>query len=199
MIYAIIIFVTIINIFNISLIASNNVEQVKKEKVLLVTYSLVECAYMIFSIFLMDYTPASMVLIISFIIIWLLSKAYILTVNMKFDNIKWEGICDMQENDMTDINQVEVLNDEAEEINVVTEVSPDKLDFIENNEVNEVKEEIDDVEKNIIDEKEEVLTPNSLHTMLDILSTNEVKERQERQTRRRSLALKISKINNDDK
>ena len=90
MIYIIFAITAIINIFNILLISNNSIIQSKKEKVLLATYSIAELVYILFILTTIQYTAANTVVVLSFVIIWLLSKSYILVINMNFDDNKEE-------------------------------------------------------------------------------------------------------------
>lgn len=195
MIYIILTIVTIINIFNIVLIANNNLTQNKKEKMLLATYSLAELIYILFLLTLSEYNAGNIVFILSVIIIWLLSKAYILTVNMYFDDI--EEVITMEngfEKEM-DTNE-EGVN---EEIEVITEVPEEKVQVEENN-IEEEKIETETIALSDLVEsaKEKIFTPNSLHDLVDIIESAKINKEEEIRSRRRSLALRASKMMHEE-
>lgn len=195
MIYIILTIVTIINIFNIGLIANNSLNQNKKEKMLLATYSLAEVIYILFLLTLIEYTAKNIVFILSFIIIWLLSKAYILTVNMNFDDNSEEVIS--MENDFEkemDTNE-EGVN---EEIEVITEVPEEKVQVEDNNIEEDVKEEKIELSDLVENAKEKIFTPNSLHDLADIIESAKINKEEEIRRRRRSLALRASRIINTE-
>lgn len=204
MIYIIFAVISIINIFNISLIANNKINTGTREKVLLGTYSIAELIYIIFILTLVEYTPANTVVVLGVVIIWLLSKAYILTVNMKFEDLEWEGIIGMNESNInSDENEMinsDELNQKIEETEVVSEVEPEKLETLEIEKIQyePVKEDneinfIDLIEKNSVDGSNDPLNLNYLH---ELESSQNINRDQEKRIKRRNLALKISKINN---
>ena len=222
MIYIIFTMAIIINVFNILVIANNNIEQNIKEKTLLVTYSTAELIYIIFILSLIEYTAASTVFVISFISVWLLAKSYICVINMNFkdngdeiirmDNknelneisYKQEFIENTVEDNLEEVGAVlEVADNEVENVEVIHEVPADKVvhEVSENN-----VEDIDVVE--VVDEKIElsdlfedsqvnVETPAALYDLDNIVESAKINKEEERRIRRRSLALRVSKMINN--
>ena len=198
MIYIIFTITAIINIFNILLISNNNIIQNKKEKVLLATYSIAELVYILFILTTIPYTAVNIVIVLSFVIIWLLSKSYILVVNMNFEDNEEEVI-----NMENGINEVvtnekfveEVMNEETE---VISQIPEDKVQLEDNNIGEEVeiteKIELSDLVENA---QEKIFTPTSLHDLADIVESANINKEEETRRRRRSLALRASKMMNE--
>ena len=198
MIYIIFTITAIINIFNILLISNNNIIQNKKEKVLLATYSIAELVYILFILTTIPYTAVNIVIVLSFVIIWLLSKSYILVVNMNFEDNEEEVI-----NMENGINEVvtnekfveEVMNEETE---VISQIPEDKVQLEDNNIGEEVeiteKIELSDLVENA---QEKIFTPTSLHDLADIVESANINKEEETRRRRRSLVLRTSKMMNE--
>lgn len=182
MIYIVFTVTTIINIFNIVLIANNKITQELREKVLLITYTIAELFYIQYILFSINYTAVNTILVISFLSIWLLSKSYILLININFDEINVKG-CSFMENDKLDKNVNELENNtESEEI--LNEGAAENL----------LEIELPDIVESSININNDTLAHNSLYELSDMVNDNKLKEAQEVRERRRKLALKMSKI-----
>lgn len=185
MIYIVFTVTTIINIFNIVLIANNKVTQELREKVLLITYTVAELFYIQYILFSINYTAVNTILVISFLSIWLLSKSYILLININFDEINVKG-CSFMENDKLDKNVNELENNtESEEI--LNEGAAENL-------LEPLEIELPDIVESSININNDTLAHNSLYELSDMVNDNKLKEAQEVRERRRKLALKMSKI-----
>ena len=162
MIYIILTIVTIINIFNIGLIANNNLTQNKKEKMLLATYSLAELIYILFLLTLSEYNAGNIV--------------FILKVNMYLEDI--EEVITME----NDFEKEMDKNEEGvnEEIEVITEVPEEKVQVEENN-IEEEKIETETIALSDLVEsaKEKIFTPNSLHDLVDIIESAKINKEEE--------------------
>jgi len=200
MIYMIFAITAIINIFNILLISNNNIIQDKKEKVLLVTYSIAELIYILFFLTTIQYTAVNTVIVLSFVIVWLLSKSYILVVNMNFNDN--EEVIAMENSFAKEISTKEEIIEEVlnEETEVISEVPEDKVDIVEDNNVEEENTQTEKIELSDLVEKakEKIFTPTSLHQLSDIVESAKINKEEEIRMRRRSLALRASKIMNDE-
>lgn len=207
MLYIIFTIVIIINIFNILLISNNNLIKEQKEKILLITYSISELLFLVFTINYIEFTAVNLIVVLMFVCVWLLSKAYICMINMNFENIQQEEII-MEKNNIEEILEKENINlqetlveemilDENsileetienaeninEEIEVVTEVDAEKI---------ELSDLVESAQENI-------LTPTSLHDLASIVESANINKAEEMRRRRRSLALRASKMMNEEK
>lgn len=187
MIYIIFAITAIINIFNVLLISNNSIIQNKKEKVLLATYSIAELIYILFILSTIQYTAVNTVIVLCFIIIWLLSKAYILVVNMDFSDNVEEVIA--IENEMNNNEEIEVISEVPEEKNEISNIIEDNN--IELEETKTEKIELSDLVQNA---QEKVFMPNSLQDLSDIVESANINKEEEIRRRRRSLALRASKM-----
>ena len=104
---------------------------------------------------------------------------------MNFENVEFNEDDSIELNIIQTKNDEEILSEQPEEIGeieVVSEVAPEKI------------EDANKTENNLINEQDSIFALNSLHALPDFSSMNEINL--QRQTRRRSLALKMSKFNN---
>lgn len=188
MIYIVFTLATIINIFNIVLIANNSISQGLKEKVLLITYTIAELFYIQYILFSINYTAVNTILVISFLSIWFLSKSYILIINIKFDEVDVKG-CSIMENDKLEENISEV--EENVENDNILETATDN--YVEPSEI-----ELTNIVESNINMGNNDFTPNSFYELSDMINDSNIKEAQEVRERRRKLALKMSGINKSE-
>ena len=224
MIYIIFLITSFINIFNIGIIGDNKLKQIRKEKLLLITYSVAELLFILYIFNSIEFISTNLILALSFIIIWLLSKSYICILNMNFENVDVKGWNEMEkfsdkdiivnenkvdEADLinTEVNSGSILseaifnNDESEEL--FEEPTAENKEIIDNtiseetqiiSEVDCGKLELNEIVQNNEISKENIITHNSLYDLADVIRNDELNKDEERKIRRRSLALKVSKI-----
>ena len=224
MIYIIFLITSFINIFNIGIIGDNKLKQIRKEKLLLITYSVAELLFILYIFNSIEFISTNLILALSFIIIWLLSKSYICILNMNFENVDVKGWNEMEkfsdkdiivnenkvdEADLinTEVNSGSILseaifnNDESEEL--FEEPTAENKEIIDNtiseetqiiSEVDCGKLELNEIVQNKEISKENIITHNSLYDLADVIRNDELNKDEERKIRRRSLALKVSKI-----
>ncbi len=207
MLYIIFTIVIIINIFNILLISNNNLIKEQKEKILLITYSISELLFLVFAINYIEFTAVNLIVVLAFVSVWLLSKAYICMINMNFENIQQEEII-MEKNNIEEILEKENINLQE---TLVEEMSFDENSILEEtienaeniNEEIEVVTEVDAEKIELSDlvesAQENILTPTSLPDLASIVESANINKEEEIRMRRRSLALRASKMMNEEK
>jgi hypothetical protein len=184
MIYIIFSIAIIVNIFNILMISNNNLEKTQKEKVLLVTYSISELLFLLFVVSFIEFTAVNLIIVLSFVCVWLLSKACICIENMNFEEIQEEEIIVEEKNIIEERKIIEDVDmAPEEETQIISTVEEEKFnlsDLVENSAKN-------------------VLIPTDLHELADIVESAKINKEEEVRMRRRSLALRTSKMMNNEK
>lgn len=201
MTYIIFTIAIIINIFNILLISNNNLLKEQKEKILLVTYSMSELLFLVFAVSFIEFTAVNLIIVLSFVCVWLLSKACICMLNMNFETIQQEEIFVKENNiEETIIEENTELEETIVEKNTKVEEAIDNIENI-NEEIEVVSEvEAEKIELSDIVENapENILTPASLHDLSDIIESAKINKEEEVRRRRRSLVLRASKMLNEE-
>ncbi|MBE5813257.1 MAG: hypothetical protein E7314_06365 [Clostridiales bacterium] len=193
----------IMSIFNILLISNDNLAKERKEKVLLITYSISELLFLFLVVNYIEFTAVNLIIVLAFVCVWLLSKACICIINMEFEPIKEESVIlennNLEKNYTTEKVEEGIEENITETILEIEENKPEIITEIEENEtesITEVEEKNESVEivENV---KEDILTPTSFRDLSDIIENTKINKEEETRMRRRSLALKISRIHGD--